>query len=71
MEVFYSTTGISAEYLSGFTQYLLSFCVVIFGCFVLKGSYTRWVNDDSDGLDLVIDVVVIMCVIVFISILIN
>lgn len=71
MEIFTNTVGQSPDLISGFIKWVLSFVVVIFGVFVAKGVYVRWINDDTEGTDVIIDVVIAVAITTLISILIE
>ena len=70
MEIFAKTVGVSPEFIASFIKWLLSAVVVIFGFFVAKGSYQRWLDDDMTGADVFIDVALAMAIVTAISLII-
>lgn len=67
MEIFIKTVGVSPEYIADFIKWLLSAVVIIFGFFVAKGSYQRWIDDDTTGMDVILDVAIALTIITAIS----
>jgi len=71
MEVFAETTGVSADLIKQFMAWFLSFCIVLFGVVVLRGTYERWIDGDVQVTEVIVDVVIAMAVIVYVGILVR
>lgn len=71
MEIFTNTVGHSPSSIAAFIKWVLTFVVILFGVFVIKGTYVRWINGDSEGTDVLIDVVVAVAITTWVSIIIE
>ena len=71
METFTETVGLSPEKVHSFIEWILTFVVSLFCVVVLKGSYSRWINDDMDASDVLFDVVIAVAVATGVFVVIN
>lgn len=71
MDIFTNTVGQSPDVMAGFLKWLLTAVVVLFGAFVIKGTYQRVIDDDMQWSDVIVDVCWVFAVIVWIAILID
>lgn len=68
MDIFAETAGFSVQSLASALDWLLTFAACIFGSTVIRRGYQQWLKKELTGIDLFMDLILLIALIMFIAI---